>query len=377
MDISSIRLIPSPLTVGETQFKNTWQTGEILEATVVTSQAGHLTLKLGDTQIQAKSNLQFSPGQHLHLQVSELGELPVLRLLNEVSVATPAQIQGRTLRMALPQRGSLTPVLKDLLRLAQSTPEGAKNPHPTLSTLATAMLAHLPQVSNLEHPEGLKQAIRESGLFLESHLATLSSGTSPSTDLKADLLRLEAAARATPPSQSSPSVEENLAVLVDKIDSAADHLFSPESVKSFLHTIQRALAGVEVNQMNLIDGGILALELPIRRGNEVDTVALVVEEGEESSDGRGGVQRPWTATLRFDLKGLGAVWTRITVTREVSVLFQTERADASQTLGTWLDTLRATLVEAGLNPGRLSAQTGPLPPLPRRKPSIPLLDERA
>ncbi|CAK0780750.1 conserved hypothetical protein [Gammaproteobacteria bacterium] len=361
MDISSIRLSSLPPTGTEARARVAWQAGEILEATVVVSQVGRLTLELGGTRVQAQSGLQFSPGQHLRLQVTEPGEQPVLRLLEDAP--DPRAVQGRTLRMALPQQGPLAPVLDSLTQLAQSALKAGDGSLPSvLSSLAVRILARLPQAGDLGNPAGLKQAMQESGLFLEAHLAALPPGTPPAADLKADLLRLEAATAGT------------LTGLADKEDATT---MPSVSGANFLHAIQGALARLEVNQINLLGGGILTLELPIRRGEEMHTLTLTVEEGEESPDGDGGALRPWTATLRFDLEGLGPVSSRVMVTNKVSVSFQTERPEASQALGSRLEELRTALTAAGLTPGRLSAYTGPPPALPRRQPAMPLLDLRA
>jgi hypothetical protein len=121
----------------------------------------------------------------------------------------------------------------------------------------------------------------------------------------------------------------------------------------------------------------LTLELPVRMGKGIHTFGLSVAAGEEAPDGRGGVQRPWTATLNFDLDGLGPVWAQVAVANTVAVSFRTERPEASEALAVRLDELRAALAGAGLTPGQLSAQLGLPPAPPSRRPPVPLLDERA
>lgn len=284
MDISSIRLHPLPLTGTEARARLAWQAGEILIATVVVSRAEELTLEIGGTRVHAQSGLQFSPGQHLRLQVIEPGELPVLRRLDDIR-DTNIMVQGRALCMALPQQEPLAPVFAELARFVQySAARVNRTSRSTLSSIAAEIFTHLPQINDLIDPEGLKQAILESGLFLEARLANLPSKTTPSPDLKADLLRLAAAAE----------------------EAVRDEDVTVELGASFQHAVHGALARLEVNQINWLGGGILSVELPIRREQDgTDILTLVLEKGEKMPDGYGGALRPWTATLRFNFDGLG------------------------------------------------------------------------
>lgn len=75
--------------------------------------------------------------------------------------------------------------------------------------------------------------------------------------------------------------------------------------------------------------------------------------------------------------GLGPISARVAVANEVSVSFKTELSEASRILESRLGELRMALTRAGLTPGRLTAQAGTLPCLPRQTPTMPLLDERA
>ncbi|CAK0775220.1 conserved hypothetical protein [Gammaproteobacteria bacterium] len=377
MDISALRLtVPLPITEAETRTRLAWQAGDILEATVVVSTVGQLTLEIGGIRLQAQSDLQFSTGQHLRMQVTDSGELPVLRLLANTPDSNLA-VQSRALRMAFPQQASLAPVIQGLMRFIQSNPKTERGSRASLFALAAEILHRLPRASDLGHPEGLKQAIQECGLFLEARLARLPQGASPTPDLKADLLRLEAAVQAAvllSDDQASAVIQNDLPASFEHRDDSS----APFGLdKNFLQAVRGALARLEVNQISLSEGRMLALELPIRRGDRLDTFSFVLEESDESSHGHNGAQRPWTATLRFDLEGLGPVWTRVAVTGEVSVFFQTEWKEASRILSSRLDELRTGLINAGLIPGRLTAQSGPLPALPCRLPSVPLLDERA
>lgn len=181
----------------------TWRVGQVLAATVVSSpQPGRAELRIGNLQVAAQTgNLQLTPGQALRLEVASLKEVPVLKLLG-VLQQNPV---NQAVRDALPRQQPLAPLLGMLARIGA----GGQLP-PEIARLAQELMARLPNPASVGNPTGLRQALRDSGLFLEAKLAraappqtAAAPGGNPASakaaelsgDLKANLLRLVQALR--------------------------------------------------------------------------------------------------------------------------------------------------------------------------------------
>lgn len=395
MDVSTIKVTaPLPITGIETRARLAWEAGNILEATVIVAKSGELTLEVAGSKIQAQSNLQFVPGQRLRLQVTESGKLPILRLLDN-HVSTNLTVQMRTFRSALPYQAPIAPVIDNLMQLINNTAKTEQTPRNNLLNLATEIINHFPQLSEIKHPDTIKQLFQKSGLFLEANLASLSFDNNLDLDFKAQLLRLEEALQNTVASIANET--ENTTLIThdknEKTEMLAENnslvtkhanLIDPELIdktafefdRNFIQNVHGALARLTVNQLNLAETGMMNLEIPIRNGENWSMLNVTIEENDGSYFSNEEHVRPWTATLRFNLVGLGTILTKITVAKEVSVLFQTELQEASKAFNHHLDKLRDALIKAGLSPGQLIARTAVIPDLVLRLPSVPLLDEQ-
>ncbi|MFN2310237.1 MAG: flagellar hook-length control protein FliK, partial [Gammaproteobacteria bacterium] len=188
----------------------TWRVGQILSATVESApQPGHAALRIGNLQVAAQTGqLHLTPGQTLRLEVASLKAQPILKLLGLPWTADPI---GPALRDALPRQQPLAPLLNALARLSTA---GSPPPfNAEASRLARALLAQLPDPASVGQAPGLRQALRDSGLFLETKLAQAArapgagaaapgarAATAPGAELARDfktgLLRLVQALRA-------------------------------------------------------------------------------------------------------------------------------------------------------------------------------------
>ncbi|MBI5460579.1 MAG: flagellar hook-length control protein FliK [Gammaproteobacteria bacterium] len=174
---------------------------------VANPQPGVADLRIGSLLVKAQTGgLPLSPGQTLRLEVASLKEMPVLKLLGLMQ-QNPLQ---QALRDVLPRQQPLPLLFTALARLATPTPmptaQRTPNLSPEIVRLAQELLAKLPDTARASTGDGLRQAIRDSGLFLESKLAPSTSSTAqaqtPTTkpaelasDFKANLLRLVQAIR--------------------------------------------------------------------------------------------------------------------------------------------------------------------------------------
>lgn len=173
-----------------------WRAGQLLHATVTEGGAGRVLLAIGHRQVSAETSLRLEKGQQLTLQVQSLGQQPVLRVLSPTADMTLTA----ALRLLLPSQGPMTPLLSSLSQLA-TAPQAAVPG--LIQQLIRSVVRQMPTVEAAATPRGLKQALGESGVFLERHLlqgpAQSASVATLGADLKANLLRLLQLLRNWPP----------------------------------------------------------------------------------------------------------------------------------------------------------------------------------
>ncbi len=189
---------PRPGLTGSTA-SAAWRPGQLLQATVTEVAAGRVLLAIGHRQVSAQTSLHLEKHQQLTLQVKSLGQQPVLRILSPAADTTLAT----AVRLLLPRQGPMTPLLSSLGQLAAAPRAALPGP---VKDLIRSMVRQMPTVDQASTPRGLKQALDESGVFLERHLLQAPlPGAGPAiagADFKAKLLRLLQLLRNWPASDS-------------------------------------------------------------------------------------------------------------------------------------------------------------------------------
>jgi hypothetical protein len=225
---------------------------------------------------------------------------------------------------------------------------------------------------------GLKQALADSGILLESKLTqSLERQAPPSVahDLKANLGQLIAQLQTL--AGSAPAATDRAANLPA---TAAPH---DPALLPLLRAADSALARIELNQLTMINGETgtptaLCADLPVREHAWHGVLQLRVEEDATGQAGRAAGERSWSVWLRFDFESLGPVQARVSLAGDaVTVGLWAERAATAAWFNRHLAELDGTLRQAGLAAHDLHCQTGrpatpASPPAPDR-----LLDERA
>lgn len=149
--------------------------------------------------LRAMSVTELEPGQSLRLEVIDNGPPPQLRVMPP-PLDDHQDVIGQALRRFLPRQEGLQGVMERLTRFAAQHSD-ASDTHPLPPALRDALrnvLGAMPDKGALSTPEGLKQAIQNSGLFLEAKLAQqaqtpaapASAAPSLGQDMKARLLKL-------------------------------------------------------------------------------------------------------------------------------------------------------------------------------------------
>lgn len=197
-------------TAASSKLRGGWQTGQLLKAMVIsTNRQGGAMLEINGQRLQAQpqnqAHMPLKAGQNLQLEVMRNGDSPVLKVLNPA--ANQQEVVSRGVRQSLPQQQPLPQLLNALNQLAQAT-RGETGQQ--LKTLSQQILNQLPQLQQLKTGPGVKQAIQDSGNFLEAKLKQMSqqgqtgqAGANLKQDLKAGVLRLLQLLRNMPQTQTS------------------------------------------------------------------------------------------------------------------------------------------------------------------------------
>lgn len=323
---------------------STWRVGQVLAATVVANpQPGQTELRIGNLVVRAQTGaLALTAGQNLRLEVASLKQQPVLRLLG-LSQPHPLTL---ALRDSLPRQ---LPLASLFAALARVTTAGSAPPlPPTVARLAREVFERLPDAATVATAPGLRQALRDSGLFLETKLArpplpTESPRAAPhnadtARDLKANLLRLigalrdnaatsapatrptvpAAGASATPASAAAAAAASANAAAATRtppplssLDPAAplqrgqpplppltvarvlqDQELAP-TVRELQRQAEGALARVQLNQLSSLPqerqpGMEWLIELPVRREQDADVWNLRILRHAGHDGGRDG-----------------------------------------------------------------------------------------
>ena len=168
-----------------------WKVGEILHARAETGSdtQGKLQLRVGQYLMDAVSPLPLKAGDKLVVQVKQLTEPAILKILN---LPTESPNLSHYLRQSPPQERALS-VLAQTMSILLKPPLDASTP-PLPSGIANALRAlikQLPDTQTVSTSEGLKQAILDSGMSLESRLRHAGQGNNFPSDLKAALSHLD------------------------------------------------------------------------------------------------------------------------------------------------------------------------------------------
>lgn len=333
-------------TTPRTEPLSTWRVGQVLAATVIANpQPGQSELRIGNLRVTAQTGaLQLAPGQDLRLEVASLREQPVLKLLGLMQQSPVPQ----ALRDVLPRQQPLAPLFTALSRLAAGAAP-AQDLAQAVTRLARELFTRLPDTASVATAAGLRQALRDSGLFLETKLAqaatppgapskaTPQQAAELNRDFKANLLRLvsvlrensansapgttarspadtgtAALATSSPPLPATPANTVATRIppgLPPELGAAAAPLqrgqpplppLSPARLAQTLETLsprellrqgEGALARVQLNQLTSLpqerhSGLEWLIELPVRRDQDVDLWNLRISRDPERKQGR-------------------------------------------------------------------------------------------
>ncbi|MDX1812494.1 MAG: flagellar hook-length control protein FliK, partial [Gammaproteobacteria bacterium] len=132
---------------------------------------GEVTLNINNAIMNARSAIALTEGQLLQLVVAQTGKQVVLQLpQNAVQQALTQQI----LRESLPRQQPLNETV-NLVRQTLKEANQLNLPQPVRQALQN-FVNRIPDSTQLENPEGLQRAIKNSGLFLEKSISQALDG---------------------------------------------------------------------------------------------------------------------------------------------------------------------------------------------------------
>jgi hypothetical protein len=372
--------------------------GTLLQAVTVVDAAGRLYLDIGNTRYAARlaSSDSGLPRNGEQLQLKVLRESPVLAFeavrLNASNAASNPTVDA--LRRFMPRQDSAAPLAANLALLA-SNASAADLPAAVLQA-ANRLWRAMPEAETLVRPQQLRQAVTDSGAFLEAKLAgapTPSGNATLANDLKALLLqfarevadaggRANAASPSTAPAplptlsgglQPLPQSTPSLAALPDAEQHLHELARQAEGAVARLTTVQVANSAPDPNAQALL------VELPVRFEDGVSMLRLRIER-----DSAGDAQTPeappssvWTVEAALDLGAAGALHARITLQgQRLDVQLRATAPEVVTALRSQSEQLTALLRESGLDVQRIACLHG-LPPAETATSTPRLLDLHA
>jgi hypothetical protein len=344
-----------------------WRVGSVLAARPLgLGDQGRMVLQIGALTVETDPLGIPLPSQ-FQVRVLAMGNPPLLEIL--ASDATDPAVQ-QALRERLPQQNGYAPLLATLGALAQ---------RPVLRQLPPAVRATLALLDqgvrtpqDISRPEGLREAIARSGLFLESQLARPRSNPIPlgEEDWKGVLLRLAAlldrqprlpthvpASLADPPPplrQRGLQAQPRAPLAMPLTDSPADDDIN-QLLGRLRGDVHAALARLEIAQLDAAAAQAWMIEIPLQGMHGRDVLQIHLEYSQDAETGG----QNWTLGFALDLPALGPLQGELQLRDlRLNVRLWAERNATTERLERQFTPLRQRLAASGLQLDQLSCQTG-------------------
>ncbi|MCC5796933.1 MAG: flagellar hook-length control protein FliK [Methylophaga sp.] len=383
-----------------------------------------VAIKDGGGQLPAKMQIdvsslgrQFQPSQMLQLEVAKLQPLSVV--LRPAVIDIAAQIRDLQ-RMLLPlvQDQRLLPSTLNMQHSNRTLPA-------PLSAPLTQLISHVVERQNLPHANVLRDALQNSGQFLEQRLQT---GQATTQDFKGNLMRLAAAVEqqlSTNPDR--PRTEKLLRQLPAEIRAALTSFISNSSLaqgmsrvpeanlnlqqiitqlqqasrdasagtrpdaaamtraieislmRDLLQEVRSLTARVQLNQLAMVrdpelpsSNPVWLMELPVRDRQELSLVRMRIQQQQTNVEQS---QDIWQVQLNLETTNSGPMQALLTLhQQQVSVTLVAERPETAKLLTQYLDELRTRLQTVELTVGQLNCRCAPVAPLSAIEPASEMHD---
>jgi hypothetical protein len=378
-----------------------------------------ITVEWQNRLLQIVSPQPFPAGNRLQLQTNTHGEITLLAnnaaavTTNTVLAATtptatnppipvqaplptPLQTLQQSVRELLPRQQPLHTLVPLLQKFVQPATL-AQLPQP-IAKAVMQLLRSVPRAEQAQAPSTLRQAVVNSGSFLEGRIAREQSNapTQPAalapiltTDIKAQINALLAAIRIAAPnvSPNAPAVAraQPQQTVVDEFvythkptahnatpnpqiesDSEADSLLTQLG-----KLLQSGLARIQLNQLDSATARHVGseaqppiptwvVEVPLRTAYGADQLHLRIEQRQRKQQNR--TRQQWTVDIALDLHAAGKLAATLTVVeKSVAATLWAEHAETHRAVRAEMDYLRADLESVGVNVTEMHCRHG-VPP---------------
>ncbi len=328
MRIHSPPLAIQPIGIPATRSAVPLQPGQPLTVLVegrLSTQTVLLRVLASGQLLSAQTPLDLVPGDRLQVEVapslSDDGRIKLQILPESGQGRGEAAVRQAAILQFLPRQQPL----QSLTRLLDASRQW---PEPVQAAIR-AFMAVIPERADLVTPGQLRQALFDSGVFLEARLASVEGAGDIGQDIKAQLLRLDTVVQATTTERDglARQVEAALArVVMDQLAS----LPNPDQVRQ-----------------------VLQLSLPFQDGGHQDAIELVLtreQRGDQTAQ-----QDEWVVELALNPPGLGVFSARL-VWRQgrLDTWLWSDKPATTAHIDHHLPALAARYRQAGIEPGSLS-----------------------
>lgn len=326
-----------------------WQVGQVLQALVTDkTPSGDLILRIAGHQVTATADIPVQKGAQLSLEINRLDPVPTLKIINTtVPLSThPNSAMAGQLQLLVPRQGEVV----EPFRLLFNTAQGVN----ILSLLGfrPAEQAQIQRLAvdarQLADPKFLKEALNQSGLFLEAHLKQLllMGGVLTQGDLKAELLRILARVKLqqeTTGSGSRSMDSDGLFELQQKLEGALARM---------------TLAQMQAGEARETGGYRWAFELPVKINDGYQTLFISIDS-DESRSSEDEQSQGWKVRLGMEFPKLGHVEAELFFSgKKLSVVTYAASPDTFKLMNDQIDLLRSSLESRGLETGTILCRLG-------------------
>lgn len=348
--------------------------------------------------VEIKTDLALKAGQQLLLQVNKNASEVSFQLKHSPSQSN--QISQFINQLAAKQQ-AMPQLLASLREIATQSNQANTFFTPQFKKQVETVVQQFPQLSQLSTAKEVKNAIYNSGTFLESKIinssmhspGSVSNNPIAITDLKAGL------------SQLLTLIQNNQAILIPKLLTSESSLYkniaydglinSPGSLKLMtdlpgrlahaqiqmpvldsnlfqlnnhfllqsrvLEQLEGVLSRIIITQLHTREGGdqsFINFEVPFRHNDQQEVLQLKIREELQEKEALEG-NKVWTVNLAFHLNTLGGMRIYITLDQlDLAMQFWTEGKKSQRLLQNHFPLLSERLIEAGFTISQLSAFHG-------------------
>jgi len=366
------------------------EAGRLFQARVIAQpKAGLLQLRIGSTELLARSEVSARAGTELKLEVLKGPPLPELRI---VRPATPREVQQRLARLAMLQQLSPIEIRQSIghLKTLARTPAQSE----TLQQFTRILQQTGVPIERLG-PGQLREAVTRSGLFHEARLvvnrATSERSNKAPADTKTQLLQFATLLRTSlslsdrpqttasrPRNQTElPVPSERNAVAIAAKEAGGESLLS-----RLARLVEASVSRIQLQQSAAlpVDEGprqAWQIDLPIHLPERTDDLQLRIEQDADTgaADGSPG----WSVNLNFEFESIGRLHCRLALSGDrIATTFWCDRPPTLQRLEARLPVLAEAFAAQGLEVVHLKGVFGEPSEPPMQSPlPATLLDEHA